>query len=87
LLLLYFLEVYWLNTFPHTIHFSYQFRKLEDRKIEKTIKAPVVANYDSEKKSLLAGMAGQLQGGVSTALSKYVEVIDNRRFFSTNIRR
>tara|TARA_R110002072_G_scaffold303119_1_gene494466 strand:- start:4389 stop:6602 length:2214 start_codon:yes stop_codon:yes gene_type:complete len=55
--------------------------------IDKTIKAPVVANFDEERKSLLTGMVGQLQGGVSSSLSKFVEVVDNRRFFNTNIRR
>lgn len=55
--------------------------------IEKTVKAPAVANYQTEKDQLLSGLTGQVQGSATKALSKYANVIDNRRFFETNIRR
>ncbi|HIP32920.1 MAG TPA: hypothetical protein EYG86_09170 [Crocinitomicaceae bacterium] len=55
--------------------------------IDKTVKAPAAANYQAEKDQLLSSMKNQLEGTAKKALAKFGNVVDNRRFFDTNIRR
>ncbi len=47
-------------------------------KLNKTIKAPAAANYDTERNQLLSQLRGNVQNGVSSSLSKKLVVMDNR---------
>ena len=55
--------------------------------IEKTVKAPEAANYLVEKNQLLSTTRNNVQGASRKALVKQADVVDNRRFFETNVRR
>lgn len=56
-------------------------------RIDKTIKAPAIPNYDVEKQQLLAGVKGRMQNEILTALIKKADVKDNRRFNAINVMR
>ena len=56
-------------------------------RVDKTLKAPAASNYDVEKGQLLGAAKGKISGEASKALIEKADVIDNRRFFETGIRR
>jgi peptidyl-prolyl cis-trans isomerase D len=56
-------------------------------RIDKTIKAPATANFDSEKQQMLAAYKGNLQNDAKRALLKTADAKDNRRFNALGIRR
>lgn len=56
-------------------------------KLNKTIKAPAAANYDTERNQLLSQMRGNVQNGVTTALNKKLNVMDNRYLNAAGIYR
>lgn len=56
-------------------------------RIDKTVKAPAAANYNTEKEQMLATLRGGVQNQALAALKKKAEVIDNRRFLKIGIRR
>lgn len=56
-------------------------------RIDKTLKAPAAANYDVEKGQLLSTNKAKIQGDATKALVEKAEVVDNRRFFNSGIRR
>jgi len=55
--------------------------------VEKTVKAPEAANYMVEKNQLLSTARNNVQGATRKALAKQADVVDNRRFYETNVRR
>lgn len=55
-------------------------------KIEKSMKAPEVKDYTTERNQLLATRRNQVQSAALNALKDLAEVVDNRRFSSINIR-
>jgi peptidyl-prolyl cis-trans isomerase D len=56
-------------------------------RIDKTVGAPRVANYKTEKEQLLANLRNGLQGQALNGLKKKAKVVDNRRFLKAGIRR
>jgi len=56
-------------------------------RIDKTVKAPATANFDSEKQQMLAAYKGNLSNDAKRALLKTAEPKDNRRFNQLGIRR
>ena len=53
----------------------------------KTVKAPTVANYKTEKDQLLQSARSQSENSAKQALKKKAEVVDNRRFSYLGIKR
>lgn len=53
--------------------------------LRKTTKAPTAANYDAERKQMVAQQRGQLQGSVRQALQKRNEVYDNRALLAAGV--
>ena len=56
-------------------------------RIDKTIKAPTAANYTIEKQQMLQSLKSSAQGQVLGGLKKLADVVDNRRFLKSGIRR
>ena len=56
-------------------------------KVDKTLKAVPAKDYDAEKQKLSSAMKAQLQNTTRRALTELGEVVDNRRLFSTGVRR
>lgn len=56
-------------------------------RIDKTTKAPAVANYNAERDQLLSTLKSGVQGQALAGLKKKAEVMDNRRFLKAGIRR
>ncbi len=56
-------------------------------KVEKTLKAVPAKDYDAEKKKLGDAAKAQLQNTVRRSLTELGDVVDNRRLFSTGVRR
>jgi peptidyl-prolyl cis-trans isomerase D len=56
-------------------------------RIDKTTKAPTVANYNAERDQLLSTLKSGVQGQALAGLKKKAEVMDNRRFLKAGIRR
>ncbi len=55
--------------------------------LEKTTKAPAVADYNAEKDKLQGELVQNVQNSAIRGLTKLADVIDNRRFFDYGIRR
>lgn len=56
-------------------------------RIDKTVKAPSAANFNTERDQLLSAAKGNIQGMVMNGLKKKAEVMDNRRFLKAGVRR
>ena len=56
-------------------------------KVDKTTKATPAKDYTVEKEKLAGQMTSQLQNTTRRALTELADVIDNRRLFSTGVRR
>lgn len=56
-------------------------------KVDKTLKAVPAKDYNAEKEKLASARIGQLQNTTRRALTELGEVVDNRRLFSTGVRR
>lgn len=56
-------------------------------KVDKTLKAVPAKDYDAEKEKLGSAMKAQLQNTTRRALTELGDVVDNRRLFSTGVRR
>ena len=56
-------------------------------RVENTTKAPTAANYLVEKDQLLTALKGGVLSSAKKGLVKLADVVDNRRFFNSNIRR
>jgi peptidyl-prolyl cis-trans isomerase D len=56
-------------------------------RIDKTVKAPAAANYNTERDQMLSTLKGGIQGQALAALKKKAEVVDNRRFLKAGVRR
>lgn len=56
-------------------------------KVDKTSKAVAAKDYEKEKNDLKTKMNAQLQNTTRRALTELGEVVDNRRLFSTGVRR
>ncbi len=56
-------------------------------KLNKTIKAPTVGNYDKERAQMVAQARGSLQTSIRTALQKKAIVLDNRTLRQINATR
>lgn len=55
-------------------------------KIEKSMKAPEVPDYNTERNQLLATRRNQVQSAALNALKDMADIIDNRRFSSIRVR-
>ena len=56
-------------------------------KIEKTVSAPSVSDYENERNQLLATRRTRVQSSALNGLKDMAEVIDNRKFYDINLRR
>jgi peptidyl-prolyl cis-trans isomerase D len=56
-------------------------------RVDKTLKAVPAKDYDAEKDKLGSAMKAQLQNTTRRALTELADVVDNRRLFSTGVRR
>ena len=56
-------------------------------KVEKTTPAPTATTYVTEKMAMQSALKSSLQGKATQSLVKLADVVDNRKFFTKNIRR
>lgn len=56
-------------------------------KVEKTVSAPQVADYEKERDQLLATRRTRVQSSALNGLKEMAEIIDNRKFYDINLRR
>jgi peptidyl-prolyl cis-trans isomerase D len=54
-------------------------------RIDKTVKAPAVANYENERKQMLASLRSNARNETFIALREKADVIDNRRFLKAGV--